>query len=306
MHRAEALADWIAPGWGHRLLRHAFISGEVAVYAAYKPPATVGPIVEVMEDGSEISPDWWQNWTNEPLQIEQVEWVCTPAFCKPPGFAYDWQEWFNHSLSVDHEALARRFDRLFASTSPSQDKTDRAMWTPPEALAWIASRDMQLVESLRPQAWETPPKAWSHPVKVLIWQLARRDGTWPDLPSRHAPAARQAFDKLLAALRGRPERLPGVVRRDGKGQEAQPADFAFAAFDPHATALDLACGMDVRLDSIDVQRLWLADGQDLPPYAAASATPTKKATLPPFQAPPCRRGGTNFPLPAKPPRKTHW
>ncbi|HIQ19298.1 MAG TPA: hypothetical protein EYH41_15175 [Novosphingobium capsulatum] len=258
MARAEALAEWIAPGWGHRELKRLLDIGVVQVLALRAPPYSAGTLIEMLEDSSEVEPHW-----SRPLSQTQLG-VARLAAAHDTGPYSGWTEWFAYSLLVDHDALARRFDELFASTIASRDPTDRAMWTPPEALGWIASRDLAFVDSLRPQEWETAPKAWAHPFKRLIWRLARQDGTWCDLPSGGAPAARQAFDTLLAALRGHTERLAAFIQRDGHWQGAVPAVFAGAKFDPLATALDLASGCDLRFDARDVQQLWPIGGQGQP------------------------------------------
>jgi hypothetical protein len=210
--------------------------GVVQVLALRAPPYSAGALIEMLEDSSEVEPHW-----SGPLS--QTQLGCTPAAAHDTGPYSGWTEWFAYSLLVDHDALARRFDELLLRPSPAATR-QIGQWTP-RGFGLIASRDLAFVDSLRPQEWETAPKAWAHLFKRLIWRLARQDGTWCDLPSGGAPAARQAFDTLLAALRGHTKRLAAFIQRDGHCRvRCQPSSLARNS--TLATALDLASGCDLR------------------------------------------------------------
>jgi hypothetical protein len=73
MARAEALAEWIAPGWGHRELKRLWILAWCRC-SLRAPPYSAGALIEMLEDSSEVEPHW-----SGPLS--QTQLGCTPCRC---------------------------------------------------------------------------------------------------------------------------------------------------------------------------------------------------------------------------------
>lgn len=250
--RASAIADWLIPAGGARLLvLHALRSGTLRAYATSPAPWTGDAVLDecaTIEHGrAPHTAEWWDRFTHS-------------AHAEPPPA---WRAWLDDRVMIEAERFAAGIDTLLASRAAADDDTAREDWTAPQVLGWIATRDKLLCEALRPDRSARPADAWPAPFRRLLWTLARRRGTWQALPGEGTGEARAAFAKLRAALRQ--GKMTAAALIDGRWQRADADLFAGARFNPRAAVLDLATGLDLRFDAEAVrQYCWPASRADDP------------------------------------------
>lgn len=246
--RATAIADWLVPGGGARLLvMQALRAGTVQAYATSPAPPTGDPVLDecatIKHGRGPHAAGWWDHFAQG-------------AHVEPPRA---WRAWLDECVAIEPEPFAAGIDALLASRAASDDDTAREDWTAPEALGWIATRDKLLCEALRPDRAARPAEAWPAPFRRLLWTLARRAGTWQSLPGQGAGEAKAAFAEFRAALRQ--GKVTAAALIDGRWQRADADLFAGARFNPRAAVLDLATGLDLRFDADAVRRHWPATAQ---------------------------------------------
>ena len=251
--RACAIADWLIPAGGARLLvLQALRSGTVRAYSTSPAPwtgdAELDECATIEHGRGPHAADWWDRFAHG-------------AHTEPPTA---WRAWLDERVTIEAEPFAAGIDALLTSRAASDDETAREDWTAPQVLGWIATRDKLLCEALRPDRAARPADAWHAPFRRLLWALARSGGCWQALPGEGTGKAREAFAELRAALRQ--GKVAAAALIDGRWQRADADLFAGARFNPRAAVLDLATGLDLRFDADAVRRHWPASRPDDPEF----------------------------------------
>lgn len=247
--RASAIADWLIPPDGARLLMlRALRDAKVWASGAHAAPKTGDVVLDAMgqtvgPDTPFISPGWWARYLDEAREF-------------PPQA---WRAWLDDHVTIEAEPFAAGIDALLASRYASDDDTAREDWTALQVLSWVATHEVELCEALRPDNAVPAATGWPAPFRRLLWTLARRAGTWQVLPHGGTEKAREAFGELRAALRR--GKVLASVHIDGRWQRADADLFAGARFNPRAAVFDLAAGLDLRFDGEAVRRHWPPAGQ---------------------------------------------